>query len=62
MAERLTRVPHVREVEICFSKASQIFTQRCKRFATVSTSTQVAVLPWRYGAEMSTANSLHASA
>jgi len=28
----------------------------------VSTSTQVAVLPWRYDMEMGTANSLHASA
>jgi len=37
-------------------------TQRCKRFATASTSTQVAVLPWRYDAEMDTANTLHASA
>jgi len=27
------------------------------RFATASTSTQVAVLPWRYDAEMGTANS-----
>jgi len=33
-----------------------------KRFATPLTSTQVAVLPWRYDAEMGTANSLHASA
>jgi len=33
-----------------------------KRFATASTSTQVAVLPWRYDAEMGAANSLHASA
>jgi len=37
-------------------------TQRCKRFATASTTTQVAVLPCRYIAEMGTANSLHASA
>jgi len=33
----------------------------CKRFATASTSIQVAVLPWRYDAEMGTANLLHAS-
>jgi len=33
-----------------------------KRFATASTSTQAAVLPWRYDAEMGTVNSLHASA
>jgi len=31
------------------------FTQRYKLFATASTSTQVAVLPWRYDAEMGTA-------
>jgi len=33
-----------------------------KDFATDSTSTQVAVLLWRYDAEMGTANSLHALA
>jgi len=38
------------------------FDKRCKRFATVSTSTQVAVLSWRYDVEIGTANSLHASA
>jgi len=27
-------------------------TQRCKRFATASTSTLVAVLSWRYDVEM----------
>jgi len=32
------------------------------RFATASISMQVAVLPWRYVAEMDTANLLHASA
>jgi len=37
-------------------------TQRCKRFVTASTSTQVAVLPWCYDAEMGITNSLHASA
>jgi len=35
---------------------------RCKRFATASTSTQEAAFPWRYDAELGTANSLHASA
>jgi len=29
-----------------------------QRFATASISTQVAVLPWRYGTEIGTANSL----
>jgi len=37
-------------------------TQRCVQFATASTSTQIALLPWRYDVEMGTANSLHASA
>jgi len=36
-------------------------TQHYKRFATASISTQVVVMPWRYDAEMSTTNSLHAS-
>jgi len=36
--------------------------QRCKRFTTASTSTQVYMLPWRYDVEMGTANSLHALA
>jgi len=43
------------------SQSRPNITQRCKRFSTASTSTQVAVLPWRYDAEMGTANSLHAS-
>jgi len=43
-------------------KGRSNLTQRCKRFATDSTSTQLAVLPWRYDAEMGTDNSLHASA
>jgi len=60
MVERLTRVPRVREVESSFFKDRPNLTQRCKRFATASTSTQVAVLPWRYDADMGTANSLHA--
>jgi len=33
--------------------------QCCKRFATASTSRQVAVLPWRYVAKTGTTNSLH---
>jgi len=37
-------------------------TQRCEQFATASTSMQIAVFACRYGAEMGTANSLHASA
>jgi len=60
MAEQLTRGL------VCGKSGVQIpdrlnLTQRCKRFATVSTSTQVAVLPWRYDTELATANSLHAS-
>jgi len=55
--ERLTRVPHVREVESSFLKGRPNLTQCCKRFKT---STQVAVLPC-YDAEMGTANSLRSS-
>jgi len=53
MAERLTRVPRVQEVESLFPKGRPNLAQ----LATASTSTQVAVLPWRYDAEMGTANS-----
>jgi len=44
------------------SQSRSNLTQRCKRFATASTTTQAAVLPWRYDAKMGTANSLHVSA
>jgi len=60
--ERLTRVPRVREVESLNPNGRPNLRQRCKQFATVLTSTKVAVLPWRYNAEMGPANSLHASA
>jgi len=40
------------EVESSNPKGRPNLTQRCRRFATASTSTQVAVLPWRYDAEM----------
>jgi len=62
MAELLTRVPRVRKVESLNPKAGQNLIQLCKRFVTSLTSTQVAVLLWRYDAEISTANSLRASA
>jgi len=62
MADQLMRVPRVRGVESSNPKDRLNLTQRCKRFATASTSTQITVLPWRYDAEMGTANSLHASA
>jgi len=52
----------VREVEISLPKGQPNLTQRCKWFATASTSMQVAVLPRHYDVEMSTANSLRASA
>jgi len=61
-AKRLTRVPRVRDFESSNPNGRPNLTQRCKRFATASTSAQVAVLPWRYDAEMGTANSLQASA
>jgi len=51
----------VREFESLFPKGLPNLTQCCKQFATASTSTQVAVLPWRSDAEMGTANSLHTS-
>jgi len=50
--EWLTCVPRVRKVESSFPKDRPNLTQHCKRFAIASTSTQVAVLPWRYDAEM----------
>jgi len=50
MAERLTRVPRVREIWTQIPDRPNL-TQRCKRFVTASTYTQVAVLPWRYDAE-----------
>jgi len=56
------QVPRVLEVESSNPKGRPNLTQRSKRFATASTFTQVAMLPWRYDAEMGTANSLHASA
>jgi len=43
MVEQLMRVPHVREIESSFPKDGQIL-QCCKRFATASTFTQLAVL------------------
>jgi len=62
IAELLTRMPRVREVESWKPKGQPNLAQRYKRFATASTSTQAAELPWRYDTEMGTANSLHASA
>jgi len=38
------------------------FTQRFKQFVVASTSTQVAVLPWRYVPDIGTTNLLHALA
>jgi len=38
----------MRVVKSSFPKGQPNLKQRCKRFATASTSTQVAVLPWRY--------------
>jgi len=46
-AERLTRVPRVKEVVSSNPIGRPNLTQSCKRFATASTSTQVVVLPWR---------------
>jgi len=50
-----TRVTRVREDGSSKPRRPNL-TQRCKRFATALTSTQVVVLPWRYyDAEMGTA-------
>jgi len=62
LSERLTSVPRVREIESSNPKSRSNLTQRCKWFTTTSTSAKVAVLPWRYDAEMGNANSLHLSA
>jgi len=62
MAEGSTRVLRVREVASSNLKDRPNLTQRRKRFAIASTSTQVALFPWYYDTEMDTANSLHASA
>jgi len=51
MTESLTRLPRVREAIVRISSRPYL-TQRCKRFVTVSSSTQVAVLPWRHDAKM----------
>jgi len=61
MAERLTRGLMCERFGVQIPDQPNL-TQHCKRFATASTSTNVAVLPWRYDAEMGSANSLHASA
>jgi len=62
MADLLTRVRRVLKVDSSNPKYRPNLMQRCKRVATATTSTQVAVLPWRYDVAMGTANSLHASA
>jgi len=45
-------------------KSCTVSVQHYKRFVTASTSTLVSqsTLPWRYDAEMNTANSLHVAA
>jgi len=64
MAERLTRVPRVREVESSLPKGTALATVRHR--SKPPTSMQVALLPWRYEAKMgaananANANSLHA--
>jgi len=60
--EVINKIRKSNVVESSFSKDRSNLTQRCKLFTTASAYTQVAVLPWRYNAEMGTANSLHASA
>jgi len=53
MAERLCLVSGRFRVQ---NSSRLNFRQRNKRFVTVSTISKVAVLPWRYDAEMGTAN------
>jgi len=60
LAERLTRMPRVREV--WSSKPGPAKSYTALQTVCASTPTQVAVLPWCYDTEMGTANSLHASA
>jgi len=62
VTKRLTRMLRVQEVESSFLKGWPNLTQRCKRFASASTCTHLAVLPWHYEAEMGTGNSLQALA
>jgi len=52
---------HVREVWSSNPVPAKSYTA-LQTVANASTLTQVAVLPWRYDAEMDTANSLHALA
>jgi len=60
MIEELTRVLCSKKTRVQIPGRSNL-TQSYKRFATSSTSAQVAALPWRYEAKMGTVNSLHAS-
>jgi len=57
MSKRLTRVLVCRKSSIRIPGRPNL-TQRCKRYVTASTSTQVAVLPWCYVMELGTTNSL----
>jgi len=60
MAERLTLVSRVREV---WSSNPGPFKSLANGSPPIDlTSTQFAVLSWRYNAEMGAANTLHASA
>jgi len=62
MAERLTRASCAGGLKFISRTGHILHTQLYKRFAIALSSTQVAVLPWLYDAEMDIANSFHASA
>jgi len=53
-------VPCVREVESSSPMACQILHSDANVSPPLQTFTQVAVWPWRYDAELGTANSLYA--
>jgi len=59
ISKQLTQVPRVQEVVSSSHKDRPNLIQCCKRFATTSTSAQVAVFPWRYDVEVRTVNSLY---
>jgi len=62
MIERLTRVSRVREVWSSKPKQAKSYIALQTDGHPSTSSTQVAVLTWRYVAEMGTTNSLHVSA
>jgi len=58
LAEQLTCIPHVWEVESLTPRLAKSYTT-LQQFAIASTSMQVDVLPWCFVIEMGTVHSLH---